>query len=127
MPQTAHSQYLLHWYVAETVPPDVEEAMTKEEEQGGISFFGGKGVYKPPLAFGVEDTLQERLAREPDGYVPVKHEGTSADEDEALYQSRLVSVEEAVALLNPVEGDVVRRGLAAILARARMEGVELGA
>lgn len=52
------------------------------------------------------------------GYEPRKHEGTSADSDEALYQSFLMPVREAMEKLGTgVMAEVVRRGLEGICRR----------
>lgn len=106
-------QYVLYWYIAETVPPNVEDEL--QTEVGG--------AYKPPPAYPPHLTLRERLAMEPQGYEPLHHEGTGVDEEEATYQSHLVSVEEAVKRLgrNGVMADVVLRGWKGIQDRFAME------
>ncbi|KAF3044210.1 hypothetical protein E8E11_008283 [Didymella keratinophila] len=78
-------QYVLYWYIAETLPPDLEGEL--ETEVGG--------AYKPPPAYPHDLTLRERIKLEPESYEPKHHEGTGVDEEEATYESHLVSVEEA--------------------------------
>lgn len=107
-------QYLLYWYIAETLPPDVEPLLVSKPNE----------PYKPPPAFPSGLTLRERLAMEPKGYEPVHHEGTGVDEEEQTYESHLVSVEEGMALLGgtgSVIADVVRRGWEGIQKRLEME------
>ncbi|KAF2744893.1 hypothetical protein M011DRAFT_372905, partial [Sporormia fimetaria CBS 119925] len=108
-----HYQYLLYWYIAETLPPDLEiELETQAEDQ-----------YKPPPPFPRDITLRERTKMEPEGYEPKRHENTGVDEEERAYQSFLVSVEEAITKLGKrgVLADVVRRGWEGICERMRME------
>lgn len=106
-------QYLLYWYIAETVPPSLEESLHSPPNE----------PYKPPPPFPADLTLKERVAMEPEGYEPIHHEGTGVDEEEAEYKSYLVPVEEAVEKLgrNDVMADVVVRGWRAIRERYSME------
>ncbi|KAL1600629.1 hypothetical protein SLS60_007016 [Paraconiothyrium brasiliense] len=107
-------QYLLYWYIAETLPPDVEPLLETQPNE----------PYKPPPAYPSNLTLKERVAMDPEGYEPIHHEGTGVDEEEQEYESQLVSVEEAMRLLggtDSVMADVVRRGWEAIKERSRME------
>jgi hypothetical protein len=110
----AHIQYVLYWYIAETLPPDLEEQL--ETEAGG--------AYKPPPPYPHDLTLRERVKLEPEGYEPRHHEGTGVDEEEATYESHLVSVEEAVSKLGgrgSVLADVVLRGWKGLQDRFAME------
>jgi hypothetical protein len=110
----AHIQYVLYWYIAETLPPDMEDEL--ETEVGG--------AYKSPPAYPHDLTLRERIKLEPEGYEPRHHEGTGVDEEEATYESHLVSVEEAVRKLGgrgSVLADVVMRGWKGIQDRYAME------
>lgn len=68
-------------------------------------------------------TLIQRIALEPEGYEPTRHENTGMDADEALYESILLPVESAIEKLegSSVSADVVRRGWAAICFRREME------
>jgi hypothetical protein len=107
-------QYLLYWYIAETLPPDAEPLLETSPNE----------PYKPPPPYPVGLTLKERVAMEPEGYEPVHHEGTGVDEEEQAYESHLVSVEEAMRLLrgtDSVMADVVRRGWEGIQQRRSME------
>lgn len=64
---------------------------------------------------------------EPEGYEPVHHEGTGVDEEEQTYESHLVSVQEAMALLGgtgSVMADVVRRGWEGIQRRLDLENAD---
>lgn len=123
MPQTNSSQYLLFWYVAETIPPAVEEELDRAVQEAGITAFGEPYQYPPkcPLTL----SMRERFAMEPEGYQPKHHEDTSADEEEALYQSELVDVETARDRLGrgSVMADVVRIGWEAIQQRMVAEGL----
>ena len=130
MPQSATTQYVLYWYIAETLPPDIEIELDQESNEaakGGKAknYFGGAGPYCCPPKFLLDTTLKERLDIEPDGYEPPQHQGTYTDEDESLYQSQLVSVEEAIRCLGPntVMGSVVRKGWDGIQHRLEKESL----
>lgn len=112
-------QYVLYWYIAETLPPDLEVELATE----------AGGAYKPPPPYPHNLSLRERVAMEPRGYEPLHHEGTGVDEEEAAYESHLVSVEEAVKKLgrNGVMADVVARGWKGIQDRFAMEEAHEGA
>lgn len=104
--------------------------MTKDEQAAiesgeSTNFFGGAGPYSYPPKFPLPQTLRQRFEAEPDGYEPPRHEGTSADEEEMLYESSLVPVAEALKKLgsNTVMGDVVKKGWDAIERRMEMEGI----
>ncbi|UPX12705.1 uncharacterized protein EKO05_0003244 [Ascochyta rabiei] len=109
------TQYVLYWYVAETLPPALETLL--ETEAGA--------AYRPPPAYPRGLSLRERVGMEPEGYEPLHHKGTGVDEEELAYESRLVSVEEAVTLLGPggVMADVVQTGWKGIQDRFAMEEV----
>lgn len=106
-------QYILYWYIAETLPPDIEA--TLETEAGA--------AYKPPPSYPRGLSLKDRIRMEPEGYEPRHHEGTGVDEEEQTYESHLVSVEEAVKKLgrSTVMADVVKKGWKAIQDRLAME------
>jgi hypothetical protein len=106
-------QYVLCWYIAETLPPALEAEL--ETEAGA--------PYKPPPPYPQGLLLRDRVKMEPEGYEPLHHEGTVGDEDERAYESELVSVEEAVRRLgkNSVSADVVLRGWKGIQDRFAME------
>ena len=59
---------------------------------------------------------------EPKDYEPPRHEGTGVNEEEMLYRSYLLKIDEAVTKLRgSVMADVVREGWEAIQARMREE------
>lgn len=113
-PVSGSSQYILFWYISETVPPEIEASMPPSI-QGN--------PYKPPAAYPKEMTLSQRIALEPEGYEPPRHENTGVNEDELLYESILLPVESAIEKLkeSSVSADVVRKGWAAICLRREME------
>lgn len=106
-------QYVIYWYIAETLPPDLEVEL--ETEVGA--------AYKPPPRYPKDLTLRERIKLEPEGYEPLHHENTGVDEMEVTFKSHLVSVEEAAAKLgrNSVMADVVRKGWEGIQNRLAIE------
>lgn len=106
-------QYVIYWYVAETLPPDLE--MELETEVGA--------AYKPPPRYPRDLPLRERMRLEPEGYEPLHHEGTGVDEMEVTFESHLVSVAEAVEKLgrNGVMADVVLKGWEGIQNRLAIE------
>lgn len=106
-------QYLVYWYVAETLPPDLEPHLESLPGE----------PYKPPPPFPLELTLRERVGMEPEGYEPRHHENTGVDADEQKYKSYLVPVEEAVRKLgrNGLLADVVLRGWKGIQERIAQE------
>ncbi|KAF2824799.1 hypothetical protein CC86DRAFT_326033 [Ophiobolus disseminans] len=106
-------QYTMFWYVAETLPPDLETDL--ETDVGA--------AYKPPPAYPNNLTLRDRIKQEPEGYEPLHHKNTGVDEEEQTYESFLVSVEEAVKRLgrNSVMADVVLKGWKGIQDRLAIE------
>jgi hypothetical protein len=106
-------QYILYWYIAETLHPDLETEL--ETEVGA--------AYKPPPPYPRGLRLRDRIKLEPEGYEPLHHEGTGVDEEEQTYESHLVSVEKAVQMLgkDTVSADVVRKGWKGIQDRFAME------
>jgi hypothetical protein len=115
MPVTRTVQYILFWYIAETVPPDLETSLTARTKEEG-------GAYQYPPKFAADVTLEERLRMEGVEYEPIRHENTGVDEEEALYESYLVPVEEAIQRLGrSLSADVVKKGWEAIKLRRHME------
>jgi 8-oxo-dGTP pyrophosphatase MutT (NUDIX family) len=110
---TRGSQYVLYWYIAETLPPDLETELMTE----------AGATYKPPPPFPKDLTILDRINLEPEGYEPLHHENTGVDEDEKRYESYLVSAEEAITKLgrNSVMADVVRQGWDGIQNRIAIE------
>jgi hypothetical protein len=106
-------QYILYWYIAETLPPTLEADLHTDPGM----------PYKPPPAYPANLALRDRMAMEPEGYEPKHHEGTGVDEEELGYTSFLVSVEEAVRMLGRggVMADVVLRGWKGIQDRMALE------
>jgi hypothetical protein len=113
MPVTPTVQYLLCWYIAETIPPELEKQL--ETEAGA--------AYKPPPPYPNNLTLRKRMQLEPAGYEPIRHEGTGVDVEEQTYKSYLVPIEEAVKRLGNtgVMADVVLTGWQAIQDRYTLE------
>ncbi|KAH7047526.1 hypothetical protein B0J12DRAFT_711482 [Macrophomina phaseolina] len=102
VPVSPRTQYLLFWYAAETLPPDVEADMPPPSSAE---------PYLPPPVFPREGSLSEEVEREGKEYEPRRWEGTGVDAEEALYESELVPVGEAVRRLGEggVMADVVER------------------
>ena len=115
-PVSRGSQYILFWYIAETVPPAVEEALTCKEKEEGM-------VYQTPPAFEMDQSLKERIEMDGKGYEPVRHRDTGVDDEEALYYSELMAVDVAISKLGErsVSADVIRRGWEAIQMRKIFE------
>ncbi|KAK7559674.1 hypothetical protein IWX91DRAFT_291405, partial [Phyllosticta citricarpa] len=112
IPQSVHTQYILFWYVAETIPPDTSRPSPAEQA----------GPYLPPPPYPPSLSLCDRVKAEPPGYVPPRHEGTGVDAEEALYESYLVPVDEAMRRLRgSVMADVVRKGWVGIKERKEWE------
>lgn len=111
----ASKQYLLYWYIAETIPPELEKELKTDAGE----------AYKPPPSYPQGLTLRERVKLEPAGYEPIHHEGTGVDAEEQEYKSYLLPVSEAVQKLgkNGVMADVVLRGWKGIQDRYALEEV----
>ena len=136
---TATRQYIIFWYVAETVPPAVEEVVSTQrkalqnelstEASSDTKEVAGDGKQAPlpppfiaPEPFSKKMTLKERVAMESEGYEPVRNLGTGVDSDELTYESYLLPVEEAMRKLRgQVSSDVVRRAWEGIQLRIKME------
>ncbi|KAI9703594.1 MAG: hypothetical protein M1836_007364 [Candelina mexicana] len=120
VPLNASSQYLLFWYIAETLPPDVEAQMNLQSANGQDD--QGQAAYQYPPKFPLNLTLCQRISLEPNGYEPVRHKNTGVDAEEALYQSFLLPVDEAMQKLRGhLQEDVIRGGWEAICLRKTME------
>lgn len=80
-------------------------------------------AYQYPPKFETGMTLKERIELEEEGWEPVRHANTGVNEEEALYESYLMPVEEVVGKLGGrgISADVVRRGWEYILQRRQME------
>ncbi|KAI4110546.1 MAG: hypothetical protein LQ345_006981 [Seirophora villosa] len=111
MPMPRSAQYILFWYVAETLPPDLETSLTQETVTNN-------GAYQVPPSFPAGMTLEERIGLEGKGYEPVRHRNTGVNEEEMLYESYLLPLEEAVGKLRgTIMADVVGKGWEAVRAR----------
>ncbi|KAK3065205.1 hypothetical protein LTS18_006414, partial [Coniosporium uncinatum] len=150
LPHGRRGWYLLSWFVGETVPPEDERTLSCSSSSSSSSAAAGSGVelgraaavvagpadddddvkvrppsYRPPPPFPIDMTLAERIALEPADYVPVRHEGTGVDEEEACYESFFMDVERAMEVLGgargSVQADVVRVGWEGIVKRMEME------
>ncbi|KAF2857302.1 hypothetical protein K470DRAFT_260964 [Piedraia hortae CBS 480.64] len=107
LPLANQRQYMLFWYVAETVPRELET--------------GVDGGYVPPVPWEEGLTLRQRIVAE-DAYEPVHHAGTGVNQEESYYVGQLVPVEEAVEKLRGSSmANVVRNGWRCIRLRAQME------
>ena len=124
VPLRPNSQYILYWYVAETVPPEVEESLNamvedRSSADEGLPFF-------PPPPFDEGMTLEERIKLDvlEDGsmYEPIRHPNTGVDDEEALYESYLLPIEEgAQKVRGTILEHVIRRGWQAICDRHEHE------
>lgn len=114
MPVTRSTQYMLFWYIAETLPPEIEQSLSQKSTQAN-------GAYMTPPPYPATMTLAERIVLDKK-LAPVRHENTGVNEDEALYESYLLSVDEAQQKLSgTIMADVVRTGWEAIQTRMAME------
>lgn len=136
------TQYILFWYIAETLPPDVETTVNEETSRlsphnsasnpkenfansVNSKLHASSSPYIHPPPFPPDLTLQARLGQDPVDCVPPRHEGTGVDEEEACYQSFLLSIAEAMdklAVTSAVMVDVVKRGWEGVLLRRVIEG-----
>ncbi|KAL8993508.1 MAG: hypothetical protein Q9169_006296 [Polycauliona sp. 2 TL-2023] len=114
MPVTRSTQYILFWYIAETLPLVLEQSLSQKSVQAN-------DVYMAPPPYPMNMTLAKRIESDKEP-APVKHENTGVDEDEALYESYLLPIDEAqVKLSGSIMADVVRIGWEAIQTRMEME------
>ena len=115
-PVSRSAQYMLFWYAAETIPPSIEAELNARASETG-------GLYEAPPPFEHDLTIAQRIDMEPNDYQPVRHENTGVDEDELLYQSSLVPIDEAIDKLGEgsISADVVRQGWQAIQKRRQIE------
>ncbi|TID12870.1 Protein btn-1 [Venturia nashicola] len=113
LPQSKRTQYLLHWFVAETLPPDLETRMGPPP---------ASRAYQEPPPYPADLLMVDRLALEPDGYEPTRYENTGVDSDEANYMSYLLPIEEAIQNLGKnIMGEVIAVGWERIQARLAAE------
>ncbi|KAL8837093.1 MAG: hypothetical protein Q9170_002650 [Blastenia crenularia] len=123
MPITRSAQYILFWYIAETLPPDLEERLNQISSERKTA----SGAYQVPDPFPRDMTLKQRvLLEEEEGCEPMRHQDTGVDEEEKLYESYLLPVEEAVQRLRgTIMADVVGRGWEAVCERREVEDSEI--
>ena len=97
------------------MPPNVEVSLSAQEKEQGMA-------YQYPPKFEANTKLKERMEMEEEGYEPIRHENTGVDAEEALYESYLMPVEEAIEKLGKgISADVVRKGWEGIQLRQKME------
>lgn len=142
VPQTRSTQYLLFWYIAETLPPALDYSLPppssssatatssrSEKPQTSLSSSDPSPSnspppppYQRPEPFPPNLTIAERVAQEPEGYEPIRHEDTGVDEEDRTYKSVLIPVDEAIRRLDgTIMADVVRRGWRGIRNRRFLE------
>lgn len=115
VPVASTTQYVLFWYIAETIPPGAETSIPPRAD-------GEASPYQRPPPFPVDLTLEQRVQLEPEGYEPIRYEDTGVDSDEALYASYLLPISEAMKKLQgSIMADVVRKGWQGIEKRREME------
>ncbi|SLM37325.1 NUDIX hydrolase, conserved site [Lasallia pustulata] len=120
IPLTSSSQYMLFWYIAETLPPEMEKELNAKTRTEATAT--SPTPYQYPPKYPATLTLEERLEMEVGGYEPVHHLNTAVDSEEALYESHLLPVEEAVQKLKgTIQEYVVRSGWQAIVRRHQTE------
>lgn len=105
------------------MPPDLEAELDRVAEVDAQQSSMAGAVYKYPPPYPRELKLRNRVAMEPEGWTPRRHNGTGVSAEEALYESALVPVEEALEKLEqiPYMQFVVRAGWEAIVLRMKME------
>jgi hypothetical protein len=113
LPMSRGIQYLLHWFIAETLPPDVEQTIGPPPVSR---------EYQQPPPYPSDLSLIERVTSEPADYEPPRYENTGVDSEEALYSSRLMPVREAISKLRGSSmANVVNTGWERIQARLMAE------
>lgn len=118
LPLSQTIQYLLFWFIAETLPPSLESGHDPQQH------------HVNPSPFPENLTLSQRIAMDATSssahgsYEPVRHEGTGVNEEEQCYQSFLLPIDDAVKKLRgTVMADVVRKGWQCIQRRMDEEAV----
>lgn len=115
VPVSRSAQYVLFWYIAETLPPADEVHLNSVSQSQS-------NTYQIPPRFPTDMPLAARIAQEPKGYEPVRHENTGVDAEEALYASYLLPIPEAIEKLRgTIMADVVGKGLKGIEKRREKE------
>ena len=125
VPQTRDSQYVLFWYVAETLPAQVEEDLNAAEKN--MATADNATPYQCPPKYPSGMTLDGRVQLDSRDFVPLYHPNTGVNTEEALYESYLLPIKEAAKKLQgTVMQDVVVSGWEAICLRHKMERQALG-
>ena len=120
VPQERGCQYVLFWYIAETVPRQVEEDLNAEEKNMATS--DNATPYQNPPKYPQGMSLADRVQLDSGNFVPLHHPNTGVDAEEALYESYLLPIKEAAEKLRgTVMEDVVISGWKAICLRHSME------
>ena len=115
VPVSSTSQYVLFWYIAETIPPGAETSIAP-------SAAGEASPYQRPLPYPADLPLAQRVKLEPEGYEPIRYEDTGVDSEEAQYESYLLPIDEAIKKLRgTIMADVVRKGWNGITERQESE------
>lgn len=127
LPFTRTRQYLLFWYISETLPQDVEDEINHQTKALAETSDSAKEhfPYIRPPPYPKNMSLRERVSLDDigsGGYEPKRHANTGVDEEELMYHSELVPVAEATKKLGrSITADVVRKGWELIQLRMRME------
>ncbi|KAF2752750.1 hypothetical protein EJ05DRAFT_265780 [Pseudovirgaria hyperparasitica] len=113
-PSRPQAQYILFWYIAETLPPNLQHELDTQSSD--------KKVYKHAKPMSHSLTIEERIAMEPEKYNPPRMEHTGVDSEEAWYTAVLVDIQKAQELLlDETSVDVVKKGWRGICERREME------
>ncbi|KAI9736788.1 MAG: hypothetical protein M1834_000992 [Cirrosporium novae-zelandiae] len=122
VPQSPRSQYLLFWYIAETLPPDIEQSLNAQTKEQASS--SSENPYQYPPRYPDDLTLAARLKLEPQEYEPLHHPNTGVDDEEAQYVSHLLPINEALQKLKgSLQQTVVNQGWEGICLRHTMENL----
>ena len=125
LPLPREKMYLVHWYIAETLPPKEEEALNQRMSETGNDAVERPYVIPPPYPSTMSFKERIELDTCDDGktYEPTKHLNTGVDTDEAFFTSQLMSVEEACRELRTrSEVKVVQLGWEYIQERWKRDG-----
>ena len=105
MPFRRNVDYFLSWYIAETLPEDIE--VETNEKMLECATADNPTPYIAPPAFPEDikliDRVRQDIRLDENGkqicYEPQRHEGTGVDSDEAQYESYLLKIPEALGKL----------------------------
>ena len=133
-------QYICSWYIAETLPPAIEQNLNQESSRKATSSAEHGptaemspvpaqtettprlNIYaKPPTSLR-EEPLDVRMALEPQGWQPTRVERSTTQKDELYYRASLLSISEACKKLkDPVIEYVVKEGWRMVEERLKIE------